>query len=248
MALFKSLVCLSLAVLSAAAPQCVTTKAAPAPAMPLGGLAPPPANLTLKHIALGFGIQNYTCAQQGGRAAANGALAMLYDVTDRFPGRGDEALSEEDFNKLTGDILKKGPPPLNFNKQSAEGRANPAFPGASATGPFPPDADLKLCKGKPLPFFGHHFFSSSNVPTFVSKNGELNMPVNLTQGVDAPNAKVSGQKEPSTVKWLSLTALDGAVGAKMVYRVLTAGGVSHGCKNGTGGDSSAYTTTYWFYG
>lgn len=202
------------------------------------GLPPPPANLTFKSIALGFGIQNYTCAQQGGNSTAKGALAMLYNITDLYPGRGPSSLSQSDFENLTTKALENYPVPLNFSK-SAEDRVDPNFPGASVAEPFPQDADLNVCGSKPLPFMGHHFFNGCGVPTFVSRDGAINMSVNLLQGVDAPK-----KEGTETVKWLALKSKDDS---QFVYRPLTAGGVSHGCKNGTGDDSTAYTATYWFY-
>src|SRR2546430_2496894 len=43
---------------------------------------PPPNGTVLKHVALGLGTQNYTCATPQSTAvpAANGAKAQLYDV------------------------------------------------------------------------------------------------------------------------------------------------------------------------
>lgn len=48
--------------------------------IPLNGL-PAPSNLTLKHIALGLGTQNYTCESATSTPVAAGALATLYDAT-----------------------------------------------------------------------------------------------------------------------------------------------------------------------
>jgi hypothetical protein len=41
----------------------------------------PPTNLTIKHITIGHGIQNFTCASSNATPVAIGALANLYDVT-----------------------------------------------------------------------------------------------------------------------------------------------------------------------
>jgi hypothetical protein len=41
----------------------------------------PPTNLTIKHIAIGYGIQNFTYASFTATPVAIGALANLYDAT-----------------------------------------------------------------------------------------------------------------------------------------------------------------------
>ncbi|ENH71188.1 hypothetical protein FOC1_g10001431 [Fusarium oxysporum f. sp. cubense race 1] len=59
------------------------------PILPVNGgpseLPAPARDVTLKHIALGFGIQNYSCTDAGATPVATGALAVLYDVTFLYP-------------------------------------------------------------------------------------------------------------------------------------------------------------------
>jgi hypothetical protein len=137
--------------------------------------------------------------------------------------------------------------PLNFNYSSA-GRVDPAHPGASQTNPFPKDGPLSLWGLKPIPFLGHHIFTSAGVPNFILDGGKINMLAGKTGAADAPKTADKGPDGTGAVAWLQLTAKDGSVGnAKLVYRVLTAGGNSHGCAKGAGQDSTSYTATYWFY-
>ena len=209
-------------------------------------LPEPPAGTELKYIALGFGIQNYTCAEVGGAATATGALAMLYDITNLYPSKRWGSLSSDQFDALSAKALHSHQVPLNFDS-SSEGRADPSFPGASKTNPFPADAPLKLDDMRPIPFLGHHFFDSKGVPTFTLANGAVNLPCKKLNAVPAPSAADAGPDGTGAVAWLYLGDAGGAIGAKYVYRVLTAGGNSHGCKAGTGGDSTSYAATYWFY-
>ncbi|KAL3963251.1 hypothetical protein ACCO45_000255 [Purpureocillium lilacinum] len=204
-----------------------------APALPKTGgskeLPDPDSGLALKHIALGFGIQNYTCTKPGVAATAAGALAMLYDITHLYPKQGPDSLSAQDFNNLTSKALWTHKP------------------GASRTNPFTRDAPLHLQGQLTLPFLGHHYFDAAGVPTFDLDGGKIHLPCSKLASVDAPAGADKGPEGTGAVGWLYLGEKPGAFGSKYVYRVLTAGGVSHGC-NQVGTDSTSYTATYWFYG
>ncbi|PHH86963.1 hypothetical protein CDD83_9480 [Cordyceps sp. RAO-2017] len=91
--LTTALLLLASAVLPSVAAPADSCEAEPtAPSLPQTGtgheLPPPRPGLRLKHIALGFGIQNYTCARPGAEATSTGALAMLYDITHLGCRRG----------------------------------------------------------------------------------------------------------------------------------------------------------------
>ncbi len=211
-------------------------------------LTNPPDGLKLLHIALGFGIQNYTCTAQGAKPNATGALAVLYDARPLYPKQGARSLSEAQFAALPGDVLAQHAVPLNLD--NTQNRADPAHPGASLTSPFPAPAGLQVDGvDKPLEYIGHHFFNDKGVPSFFLDNGAIFMTSKKDEAVDAPASASAGPDGTGAVAWLKLSATDAAVGpAKFVYRVLTAGGNSHGCANGAGDDSTSYTATYWFYG
>ncbi|KAJ3498566.1 hypothetical protein NLG97_g1028 [Lecanicillium saksenae] len=126
---------------------------------------------------------------------------------------------------------KQGPRSLSadkFMELPGDGRVDPAHPGASPTEPFPAPAPLSVDGiDGPLEYIGHHFFTSQGVPDLASTS------------LDGTGA----------VAWLKLSATGDTIGpAKLVYRVVTAGGNSHGCAKAAGGDSTSYTATYWFYG
>jgi hypothetical protein len=223
----------------------------PQPVLPVHGgakeLESPPAGLALKAIALGFGIQNYTCSSDPSeKAAATGAVAMLYDVTSLYPGQGPKSLSLEAFNSLTTNALWNHDVPLNFDPVTDD-RIN-GSKGASLTKPFTEDAPLKIEGLDPIPFTGHHFFAADGKPTFVVKKGNINYVGAKKDSIDAPAGADVGPEGTGAVAWLYLSSVEGTKGATHLYRVLTAGGVSHGCAEGAGNDSVSYATTYWFYG
>lgn len=214
-------------------------------------LPDPPAGTQLKYIALGFGIQNYTCEAVGKDSSAAGALAMLYDVTKLYPGRRPGSLSHAEFEALPANILQHHAVPINFDTTTTEGRADPSIPGASQTHPFPADEPLRVRGMRPLPFLGHHFFDAAGVPVFdiyKGSNGDIHLPCKKVDSANAPESASKGPDGTGAVSWLLLDDKGGATGAKYVYRVLTAGGNSHGCSKGTGGDTTSYAATYWFYG
>jgi len=64
-------------------PTSVTKPTGPAPTLPLTGGATelPSTNLTLRVVAIGRGIQNYTCSAVGAVPVQLGAIATLYDAT-----------------------------------------------------------------------------------------------------------------------------------------------------------------------
>ncbi|KAJ6780604.1 hypothetical protein PWT90_03487 [Aphanocladium album] len=224
-----------------------------APALPHNGgakeLTNPPNGMKLLHIALGFGIQNYTCSAQGAKPTATGALAVLWDARPLYPKQGPRSLSAAQFDALPGQVLASHALPLNMDA-SGPNRADPSHPGASLTNPFPAPAGLQVDGSyQPLEFLGHHFFNAAGVPTFVLDNGHINLTAKKDEGIDAPASASAGPDNTGAVAWLKLSATDAATGpAKLVYRVITAGGNSHGCAKGAGDDSTSYTATYWFYG
>ncbi|KAF5019158.1 hypothetical protein F66182_8837 [Fusarium sp. NRRL 66182] len=215
----------------------------PVPVLPVNGgpleLPSPPQGVALKHIALGFGIQNYTCADAGANPTASGALAVLYDVTHLYPGQSSSSLPSAKFSSLTADVLNAHKVPLNLNKDGV---------GASLTKPFPKPASLSVhAYRKKLPFLGHHYFNAAGVPTFdLIKANQLHVSKKL-DGIKAPASASPGPEGTGAVDWLYLGDAGGSHGVSYVYRVHTAGGASHGCK-AQGTDSTSYTTQYWFYG
>lgn len=224
-----------------------------APTLPLSGAATeltnPPAGMKLLHIALGYGIQNYTCASAGATPVATGAIAVFYDALPLFPGQSSHSLTAAKFNDLTADVLAHGKIPFPLDNHN--NRTDAAHPGASLTNPFlPHDAPLYVPGvEKPLAVLGHHFFTNKGVPAFVLDNGNINLLAKKDESVNAPASASKGPDGTGAVAWLKLSATPDATGpAKLVYRVVTAGGNSHGCAKGAGDDTTPYAAQYWFFG
>ncbi|KAL7755395.1 hypothetical protein ACKLNR_014493 [Fusarium oxysporum f. sp. zingiberi] len=214
----------------------------PMPVLPVNGgpseLPAPPQDVTLKHIALGFGIQNYTCAGIDAAPVSAGALAVLYDVTYLYPGQDPLSLTDEKWASLPSDVLDTGRVPLNRNENG----------GASLTSPFPKKQALRVKSiRKNIPYLGHHFFNVDGVPTFDLDKANQFLIAKKLGGIKAPASAPTGPEGTGAVDWLYLGDAGGSQGVSVVYRVLTAGGASHGCK-AKGTDSTSYTTLYWFYG
>ncbi|KAG6009622.1 hypothetical protein E4U54_008509 [Claviceps lovelessii] len=228
---------------------------APGPKAPLAlpqieganNLPQPPAGSQLLHIALGFGLQNYTCSSVGATPIATGALAMLYDITALHPGQNRDSLSQQDWDGLPRRAIWSHIVPLNLNYSNTD-RAEPDSPGASQTHPFPENAPLQIWGIKPLPVLGHHLFTSAGTANFILGNGKTNVLASKSAAVNAPRAANKGPQDTAAVPWLQLDAQAGSVGrVKHVYRVLTTGGSSRGCNRAAGQDSITYTAMYWFF-
>ncbi|KAJ4245831.1 hypothetical protein NW762_013955 [Fusarium torreyae] len=212
------------------------------PVLPINGgpseLPAPPQGKVLKHIALGFGIQNYSCEGAGATPVAIGALAVLYDATYLYPSQGRPSLTPDRWASLPSDVLSTSQVPLNRDENG----------GASLDNPFLAKQSLKF-EGlrKNIPYLGRHFFNAASVPTFdLDKTNEL-LNAKRIDGIKAPASASAGPEGTGAVDWLYLGDAGGSQGISVVYRVLTAGGASHGCK-AKGVDSTSYATFYWFYG
>lgn len=213
----------------------------------------------LKRIAVGHGIQNYTCDAANGTAIATGALAVLYDITDLYPGTPNTGLSAADFNGLPKQILYGQNIPLNLQDKAAAAPTTQttsnvlpeASYGAVVDDSYLPPANSSL-GSIALPYLGVHFFDYLSRPTF-----DLRSSAGLygsTEKVDAENAPASadhGLLGTGAVAWLRLVANDDglSVGIGEVYRVNTAGGSPQSCSvSGAGSGSVPYAAQYWFYG
>ncbi|KAL5584047.1 hypothetical protein FOVSG1_015398 [Fusarium oxysporum f. sp. vasinfectum] len=216
--------------------------AKPNPTLPSNGgaseLPEPSQGAALKHIALGFGIQNYTCADTDTTPTPVGALAVLYDVTHLYPGQSHSSLTQAEWASLPGEVLNTLKVPLNLNENGI---------GASPIKPFPKKQDLKVRSlSKKISYLGHHYFNSVGVPTFDLDKACQLLIAKKIDGIKAPGSSPSGPHGTGAVDWLFLGDAGGSHGISFVYRVLTASGASHGCKT-KGVDSTSYAAMYWFY-
>ncbi|KAJ9136789.1 hypothetical protein NKR19_g8427 [Coniochaeta hoffmannii] len=217
------------------------------PTLPrIGGgveLAAPEANFALKKIAIGHGIQNYSCVDLTGNFTAAGALAVLYDATCYYPGTAKTGIVQQKWDQIPTHVLWNTPLPLNKLPGSKY--------GAHPVQPFRAQADLKLPGLATFPFLGHHYFSSAGVPVFDLVVARLRADVKKLYGIDAPSSADRGILDSGAVQWLQLgdAGTGQARGSDMVYRVITAGGGAETCPvAGVGVQSVPYTAFYWFYG
>lgn len=220
----------------------------------------PPPEVQLRHLVLGHGIQNYTCAASGNTTAATaiGALAALYDVSAFFPTSGDADLalpSVEAFNSLTSTVLWAHQLPLNIDASfpPMPGTSHASF-AAVVANPFAADVDLTIPRVGTASLVGRHFFDAAGTPTFDIYAAEGEFAGDLFVGkklanVKAPATADKGLLKTGAVDWLQLGDKGGSVGSTYVYRVVTAGGVSEPCTPGTASAGSVpYTAFYWLFG
>lgn len=192
--------------------------------LPPSNLPLPPANLTLKYIALGQGTQNYTCTSFSPLPISVGAVATLYDMT---------ALA----------LLR-----AYSSAPGASTCLSALLPQLSSL------PALFAAANMPVPtVLGHHFFSAGGSPSFDLSGGER-LQAKKVADVAAPAGACPNAGGEGAVDWLELwdNGQGWSRGLSAVYRVETAGGKApSSCidSNAVGGVvTSAYSAQYWFYG
>lgn len=162
-------------------------------------MPPPSAGLSLKHIALGRGTQNYTCDAGNDTAIpqAAGAVATLFNascVGSYFPQLLDQLSKVTILFNLTGQELDQKIAPSNL-----------------------------VISGH------HYFTPSASVPFFDldmpdQQLGHVSLAKNASE--PAPADAPRGQQGEGAVAWLKLNAKPGMATGELqeVYRVGTAGG------------------------
>ncbi|CAK7268773.1 hypothetical protein SEPCBS57363_003262 [Sporothrix epigloea] len=219
------------------------------------------AGLNLLKIAVGHGIQNYTCASNDASTKAAGALAVLYDITNLYPGSWPTGISAQAFDELSGRVYWAQDIPLRLQSACTATPGTPATTNASSEAefgaviadPFLPPSPLSLPGILPTeaPFLGHHYFDAAGVPTFDLSGAGLFGSMTKTGDVKAPLTAQTGILGTGSVDWLQLTASSNgrSVGIKEVYRVLTVGGASETCAVLDADSGSVpYAAIYWFFG
>lgn len=244
---------------------CLTLPTNPTASTPLPAV---PAHLKLKHIALGVGTQNYTCATPGSSAAtpsSAGALASLYDI-------GPFLASP------LGRMFENALPPLALAMYGA--LSSPSSPSDHAAAWRSLVAQMprqrQAAGGGDLladVAFGEHFFAeveASLTPTWdllPNANMYPDEPRSVVwQGkkeasADAPRDACKGLQGEGAVPWLYLSKAvrnasaaeggdDSGDGIEAVYRVVTAGGMQPDTCEGVEGPEVEvkYAAEYWFYG
>ncbi|KAK3325911.1 hypothetical protein B0H66DRAFT_143291 [Apodospora peruviana] len=226
----------------------ISSASVPTPTLPSTGgskeVPAPPPTAVLKKIAVGHGLQNYTCTTASQpTAAALGALAVLYDVTALYPGTpGSPLKDQEDFDALTTDFLWTHDLPINFVDAAAY--------VADTTNPFPAPAEAVLGGNLHIPFLGHHYFDFEAIPMFDLSTIGLKASVGKNDSAPAPAGADVGPSGTGAVAWLQLkeSGKGRSVGLDLVYRVITAGGNPESCAvTGPATYSIPYSAFYWFY-
>ncbi|KAH8602236.1 hypothetical protein B0O99DRAFT_680375 [Bisporella sp. PMI_857] len=206
-------------------PQVARRPALPArgtPTLPLavGATSLPAPTTSFVSVALGRGIQNYTCSAVGATPVAIGAIATLYDMT---------ALACSNIAQL--------------HALSASAVNTPA-PRDPFTQPFSLPAPYNR-----IPSTGKHIFIADGTPNFVLSNLSKSILAKKNASVTAPATASKGPSGTGAVDWLQLIAKPApyvSVGLSTVYRVETAGGVQGPCTS-VGIQSVQYAAEYWFY-
>ncbi|ROV88033.1 hypothetical protein VPNG_10351 [Cytospora leucostoma] len=256
--------CLATAAVAAplAPSDCVT------PTLPSTGstnLPSPSSDVTLKYIAIGHGIQNYTCASTSASAVNKGALAVLYDITPFYPGTPSTGLNAYEFGSIASTVLWSQAIPLNLQDPAAAASVTPSLPEADyqadPSDPFPSAREgIELTLGGEaydLEFLGHHYFDADSSPTFdlVAAAAGLRLSGAKKDDVGAPSGADAGIIDTGAVDWLELgdNGRGLSSGLSLAYRVVTAGGVAEACSiSGASEDgevfSVPYTAQYWFFG
>ncbi|KAL2109377.1 hypothetical protein VUR80DRAFT_2543 [Thermomyces stellatus] len=253
--LLRRLTILAVLAVASAAPSKRCSGSRPEPSLPVHGggreLPAPPNGTRLKHVVLGHGYQNYTCAPAGDSGPAytskpTGALAVLYDVRPFFPSQSENSLALDAVFALAQEAAYSIPVPLNLADHPPGGRIPGSAAAVAVENPWIPLADLTLDGvGAPLRAVGHHFFDSEGVPEFDV--GDDLFKARKVDDVSAPEGAPEGEDGSKAVAWLLMDDAGGSVGIKHVYRVNTVGGAGHACE-GEGDDSSVYTAFYYMYG
>lgn len=165
-------------------------------------LAPPSAGLSLKHVAIGRGTQNYTCdtANPSTAPVAAGAVASLYNATC-------VAASYPDVLAMLPNVTLQWN--LNSPDQASLYPANILLSGHH------------FFTNLVTPFF--------NLDTTTEQIGQIPCLKQAATPAPATASKGQGNVGNGAVPWLKLVARDGATGGlQEVYRLNTAGGAAPG--------------------
>ncbi|KAK2058135.1 malate dehydrogenase [Colletotrichum caudatum] len=180
-----------------AAPVCdLSVVKMPKPAIEtLGG---PGKGLSLTHIAIGRGTQNYTCDTSNATAVpvATGAIATLFNASC--------------VGSLYPDLLDKLPVvAMDFNLTEQEVVNHRLSPSN-------------------LAISGHHLFTGAGVPLFILETDGLpigNAYCSKNASMPAPLTAQTGQHGEAAVAWLKLKTIEPSTGnLQEVYRIHTVGG------------------------
>ncbi|OHW96665.1 malate dehydrogenase [Colletotrichum incanum] len=202
------------------APVC-DLSAAKMPESAIKTLGEPRKGLSLTHIAIGRGTQNYTCDISNVTAVpvATGAIATLFNASC--------------VGSLYPDLLDKLPVvamDFNLTEQEVNRRLGPSNLAISGH---------HLFTGAGVPLFMLETDGSPIGDAYCSKNASM----------PAPLTAQTGQHGETAVAWLKLKTIEPSTGGlQEVYRIHTVGGSAPAsCKGQPAAFEIQYATQYWFY-
>lgn len=190
-------------------------------------LPAPWANITLKHVNVGRGVQNYTCASPTSMPLAIGAMAALYDITTlafTSPDTLNAIPPTAAYLPLTSNLIQGYPLMIPSTSSSSVGS---------------------------YPVIGSHYFTADGTPTFDLTTVREIFFGKKDASVKAPAGANVGPDGTGAVDWLALGDKGKSVGLGQVYRVVTAGGNPPASCQGRAANaviSVPYAAQYWFYG
>jgi len=180
-----------------------------------------------KYVALGVGVQNYTCGAAG-TYSLFGALADLYDVSCIV----DTPLYKS-APQLVYDIWVEGPIDTAAALIEAWGSAPPVL----GQHYYVPTPNATTTSYSPKWDFTSSGANKGNPEAYVigKKVGDILSPLgNSTNG--------------GAIDWLSISGIEGKL-ASQILRIDTVGGIQPAsCTPGSPQLSVKYTAAYWFYG
>ena len=189
--------------------------------LPSSALPSPSSNLTVYHVAIGRGTQNYTCASDTAVPIAAGALATLFNAS----------CIAADYPEILA-TLPNATLQVALPVQGAL-----LFPSNILTSGHHYFSDATT------PTFNLDTQIGDYGITFSKKNSTTPAPAGAAAG------PVGVSPVYGAVPWLKLTAKEGTVGSvKEVYRVNTAGGSPPPTCSGMGSAFEVqYAAEYWFF-
>ncbi|KAL9596344.1 MAG: hypothetical protein Q9219_005861 [cf. Caloplaca sp. 3 TL-2023] len=221
----ESLASLPANTLSTLTPSSCNLASAKMPSLP--GMPPVTPGLTLYHVAVGRGTQNYTCdiAHPSSAPVAAGATAMLYNTTCL------SCLAPSALEKIPSSALLLPTPQEN----------KLLFPAQALASGHHYFSDLST------PTFNLHMARSNFGIQFAKLLSKTPVPDEQQQ---------VGQDGSKAVPWLKLSSADGPQGlssdsspVKEIYRVNTAGGSApKTCDAMAATFEVQYAAEYWFWG
>ncbi|KAK3714499.1 hypothetical protein LTR37_007805 [Vermiconidia calcicola] len=190
---------------------------------------PSNSNVTLQYVALGVGVQNYSC--ETGAPESIGAIATLFDITDYLQQKGRSRVGKHYLQAYERQTCQAS---QNLDDNTCETSIN--------------YLDFSV--------LGHHFFTpvgDAAAPIFEIYDDQRLLSAQKVGVVPAPARAYDGEEGFGAIDWLFLPS-DGSqrtVGLSEVYRIHTAGGSPdpEGCAAVPAETvlSYKYVAQYWFY-